>query len=104
MQLYLSGICLNQGGFFLMLHQTRVEGGEVNNPDNGLEYPADLGGKTLGTCSKLHQGEDYRLWLQTQCYVCCHGQHQLFLLTTEHISYLSWPLSSRRAQVLLNRI
>lgn len=34
-------------GFFLMLHHTSMEGGEVNNLDNVLEYTEDLGGKTL---------------------------------------------------------
>ena len=93
MQLYLSGIWLNQVGFFLMLHHTSMEGREVNNPDNVLEYKEDLGGKTL------ERTMDYGCRPSAMCVGIGNTN---ILLTPGHISYLSWPLASRRSQVLLH--
>lgn len=92
-QLYLSMIWFSQAGFFLLLYWIRVKGREVSNPEHGLKYLADLEGEILGTCRQWHQWEDYRWRLQTPCSMCVR---QLWLLTSEHISYISWPFTSKR--------
>lgn len=76
-----------------------MEGGEVNNLDNVLEYTEDLGGKTLEPAANC---TERGLWIMAADPVLCVGLGNTnILLTPEHISYLSCPLASR-SQVLLN--
>lgn len=99
-RLYLSGIWLNQVGFFLMLHHTSMEGGEVNNLDNVLEYTEDLGGKTLEPAANCTEERTMDYGCRPSAMRVGLGNTNI-LLTPEHISYLSCPLASR-SQVLLN--
>lgn len=101
MQLYLSGIWLNQVGFFLMLHHTSMQGGEVNNPDNVLEYTEDLGGKTLEPAVNCIEERTMDYGCKPSAMSVDTGNTNI-LLTPGHISYLSWPLASRRSQVLFH--